>query len=251
MTRTVGRALVGLYPQAVRDRWGLDLVHEADRAGWRELPQLVVAIAGMWMHPAIWPAASFVERRRRVSAQTVLVVAVGWLTAHGVLELTGAVPRALAHSWLLTACDLATFTGLLLAVPVPRLRRPSIVRLAWRISRRLTVPAAAGVLIVYAANRGVAPEPAVRGIVVAGWWLTLMIAASQSVRTVADVDLSDVVMPGPRRLRLGLWCATIGLVGSGVDHPCAGVGGERRPRRGSSRRCRSPCSGGSGQRYGP
>ncbi|MFG1912026.1 hypothetical protein [Kribbella sp. NPDC048928] len=216
MTRAVGRVVVGFYPRAIRERWGQDLAGEIDREGWRGLPQLAVAIAGMWLHPAIWPTSSSAERRRRVAALTVLVVGAGWLTAHAVFELTGAVPRAITHSWLLTACDLVTFAGFLMAVPVPRLRRTALARLAWTVIRRLTLPFGAGAAVVYAANHDTFTSPMIRVLVVVGWWLILVLAASQVVRTVADVDLGDVLMPGPRRLGLGLWLVAFGLAVSGV-----------------------------------
>ena len=183
MTRAVGRVVAGLYPRAIRDRWGQELGGEIEREGWRGLPRLVVAIAGMWLHPAIWPTSSSAERRRRVAALTVLVVGIGWLTAHAVLELTGAVPRSIAHSWLLTTCDLVTFAGFLMAVPVPRLRRTALARLAWTVARRLAVPFGAGAAVVYAANHDALTSPMTRVLVVAGWWLTL-------VRDLAEVRLA-------------------------------------------------------------
>lgn len=214
--RTVGRALVGLYPQAFRERWGHELAGEAERAGWRGWPRLVLAIAGMWLHPAVWPAASFAERRRRVAALAVVVTAVGWLTAHAVLELTGAVPRALAHSWLLTVCELTTFLGFLLAVPIPRLRRTSIVHLVRTAAKRLALPLVLGAVIVFTVNDGIAVGAVIRSVVVAGWWLTLALGAWQAVRTIADVDLADVAVPSSRRLGLGLWLAAGGLTASGL-----------------------------------
>jgi hypothetical protein len=209
-----GRLLVRLYPQPFRDHWGQELVGEADRAGWRGTPQLVWAIAGMWLHPAIWPAASMAERRRRMAALAVVVTAAGWLTAHAVLELTGAVPRALAHSWLLNLCDATTFAGFLLALPVPRPR--SLPHLAGVAARRVAVPVAMGIGVVFAVHRDVVAPSVLRLAVVAAWWLALMLVAAQVVRTVADVDLAAVAVPSPRRLRLGLWTTAAGLAGSGL-----------------------------------
>lgn len=213
---TVGRLLVGLYPQPFRERWGQDLVGEADRAGWRGTPQLAWAIAAMWLHPAIWPAESMLERRRRVAALAVVVTAVGWLTAHAVLELTGAVPRQLAHSWILTACDTTTFAGFLLAVPIPRLRLRSLIQLTRIAVRRIAVPVALGAAVVVAVNRDIAVGAVIRSAVIAGWWLALMLVTGQVVRTVADVELSAVAVPSPGRLRLGLWVVAAGLSASGL-----------------------------------
>ncbi|MEU4191815.1 hypothetical protein AB0E69_07955 [Kribbella sp. NPDC026611] len=213
---SVGKLLVGLYPQPFRERWGHELVAEVDRSGWRGAPRLVWAIAGMWLHPAIWPTDSILERRRRVAALAVVVTAMGWLTAHAVLELTGAVPRALAHSWILNACDGTTFAGFLLAVPVPRPRRRQFVDLVAVASRRIAIPVLLAVGVVLAVNRFVAPATELRSVVAGGWWLALMLIAAQAVRTVADVNLSAVWVPGPRRLALGLWMVAAGLGGTGL-----------------------------------
>ncbi|HEY3511386.1 hypothetical protein [Kribbella sp. NPDC051137] len=214
------RVLVRLYPRAFRERWGAELVGEVDRAGWRGMPQLAWAIAGMWLHPAIWPADSMVERRRRVAALAVVVTAAGWLTAHAVLELTGAVPRALAHSWFLTVCDTMTFFGFLLALPVPRLR--SVVRLAVLAVRRIALPVAIGAAVVVVVHRDLAVPAVVKIAVVGAWWLALTMVAGQVVRTVADVDLDAVAVPSPQRLRLGLWTTAAGLAGSGLTLLTAG-----------------------------
>ncbi|WP_427896151.1 hypothetical protein ACQHIV_19670 [Kribbella sp. GL6] len=187
---------------------------EAERVGWRGMPQLVWAVAGMWLHPAIWPADSMAERRRRVAALAVVVTAAGWLTAHAVLELTGAVPRGLAHSWRLTMCDTLTFVGFLLAVPVPRLR--SVVRLGLLAVRRIALPVGIGAGVVFVVHRDFAVPAVVKLAVVAAWWLALTMVAGQAIRTVADVDLTTVAVPSPRRLRLGLWTTAAGLAGSGL-----------------------------------
>lgn len=213
--RSVGRVVVGLYPRAFRDRWGHELADEAERTGWRGGWPLLRAVAGMWLHPAIWPADSAVERRRRVAALAVVVTGVGWLIAHAVLELTGAVPRALAHSWLLTVFDLTTFLGFALSLPLPRLRRASMTHLALVIAQRLVGPFLLGAVIVLIANHGLLSGAVGRYLVVPAWWLALFLGVAQAVRTVADVELADVLVPSGRRLGIGLWLAAIGLTAMG------------------------------------
>ncbi|HZX09118.1 hypothetical protein [Kribbella sp.] len=178
------------------------------------MPQLVWAIVGMWLHPAIWPADTMVERRRRVAALAVVVTAAGWLTAHAVLELTGAVSRTLAHSWILTIFDSLTFLGFLLALPIPRLG--SLWRLALLAVRRIAVPVAIGAGVVVAVHRELAVPAVVKLAVIAAWWLALVLIAGQVVRTVADVDLTAVAVPSTVRLRCGLWMTAAGLGGSGL-----------------------------------
>ncbi|MGZ0147732.1 hypothetical protein ACXJJ3_11740 [Kribbella sp. WER1] len=206
--------LVRLYPRVFRERWGAELAGEVDRGGWRGVPRLVWAIGGMWLHPAIWPADSGAERRRRVAALAVVVTAAGWLTAHAVLELTGAVPRGLARSWILTVFDTMTFVGFLLALPIPRLR--SVVQLAVLAARRIALPVAIGAGVVAAVHSELAVPTVVKLAVVAAWWVALMMVAGQVIRTVADVDLAAVALPGPGRLRVGLWTTAAGLAGSGL-----------------------------------
>jgi len=101
----------------------------------------------------------------------------------------------LAHSWLLSACDLTTFLGFLLAVPLPRPRRASIVRLAAVTFRRLTVPAALGAAAVIAVNNGMGVASGCRYAVIAGWWLALLLGTWQAVRTIAGAEVADVAVP--------------------------------------------------------
>jgi hypothetical protein len=222
-TPGVGRFLVRLYPRAFRDRWGEELIAEVGNDGWR----LVPAVVGMWLHPAVWPAASMVERRRRVAALAVIVSAAGCLTAHAVLELTGAVSRAMAHSWLLTACELTTILGFLLALPIPR--RVGLVRLVAMAGRRLVVPTALGATVVVVANSERIAGQGLRVFVVGLWWFALGLAAMQAIRTVSDVSLELVEIPSTRRLGWGLWLAAGGIAASGLTilGPLLVGGGDR------------------------
>ncbi|GAA3584891.1 hypothetical protein [Kribbella ginsengisoli] len=176
---SVTRALVGLYPPAVRERWGPELEEEACRDGWRGWPDLTVNLLGLWMHPAIWPAGSMTHRRARVAKLAIGLTGTGWLTGHALLELSAAVPRSLTHSWILDACDAITLLGFLLVLPLPR--PASWPALAATAARRLPL--------------------------LGGWWLALIVAVVQVARTVASIEPP----PGPRRLVTGLWFATLGL----------------------------------------
>ncbi|MEU0090038.1 hypothetical protein [Kribbella sp. NPDC006257] len=206
--------LIALYPRPFRDRWGPALESEAGTTGWRSSPDLARTLIGMWIHPVIWPATSPAQRRLRAAHLAFAVSAVGWLTGHAALELTGAVPRSLARSWILTSCDALMITGLALVLPLPRLRY--FHQLAHLIARRLAVPALLGALIVAAANNFTASAiPLVgRWAIVGCWWLTLATGAIQAIRVLTSFD--PVHAPGPRRLRIGLWLATLGLALSGA-----------------------------------
>jgi hypothetical protein len=198
------RALIGLYPRAVRDRWGPELEDQAAADGWRSWVGLLVTVAGLWIHPAVWPARSMTHRRARAANLTVAVTGAGWLTGHALLELSASVPSSFAHSWVLDFCDAVTFVGFVLVLPLPRPAAwTKVVALA---VRRLTAPVLLAAGVVIAANQ-YSDSPRVPTL--AAWWLALILGVVQSVRTVASIDLAAT--PGPRRLRIGLWCAVLGL----------------------------------------
>jgi hypothetical protein len=196
------RALVGLYPAAVRERWGPELEEAAQRDGWRGWPDLTVNLIRFWRHPAIWPAGSATRRRARAANLAIGVTGAGWLTGHALLELSAAVPRGLAHSWVLDACDAITFLGFLLVLPLPH---PSNwLALAAMAARRLAAPVLLGAAVAVAANQ----HSTGRSLpLLACWWLALTLAVVQIARTVASVEAP----PGPRRLVTGLWFAVLGL----------------------------------------
>jgi hypothetical protein len=206
----VTRGLVALYPPAVRDRWGRDLEDEARAAGWRGWLDLLIAMLGLWIHPAVWPAASTAQRRARAANLAIAVTGIGWLTGHALLELAAAVPRDLAHSWILTGCDGLTFLGFALVLPLPR--RETCTKLVTDACRRFAGPMLLGGTVVLVVNSYSAPAgwPA-RTAVLACWWIALLWGVVQAVRVVASLDLGIVSTPGPRRLRLGLWFAVLGL----------------------------------------
>jgi hypothetical protein len=199
---TVAHSLVGLFPRAVRERWGSELADETRSAGWRAWPDLVINLAALWIHPAIWPAESVARRRARAANLALAVTGAGWLTGHALLELSAAVPRGLAHSWILDVCDLITFLGFLLVLPLPRASTwPALVATA---VRHLTIPVLlAGGVVVVVNQQVTAP----RVPMLASWWLALVLGMIQTVRTASSVEPA----PGPRRIRVGLWFAVLGL----------------------------------------
>jgi hypothetical protein len=210
---SITRRLVGLYPRPFRDRWGPALESEASTTGWRSSPNLALTLVGMWLHPVIWPAASTAQRRVRAAYLIFTVSAIGWLIGHAALEMTGAVPRSLAHSWILNCCDVLMILGLTLVLPVPRLRYGPLLKLA---IRRLALPVLLGALVVIVANDPTASSasPSFRWTVVGCWWLALAAGLVQAIRVITSFDA--VRAPGPLRLRFGLWIATLGLALSGA-----------------------------------
>lgn len=209
----VARTLVSLYPRPFKEHWGAALEGDARAAGWRSWPNVLVSLLDMWIHPAIWPAASRTQRRLRAANLAVAVTAVGWLVGHAVVEMSTSVPRALAHSWILSACDGLTFLGFALVLPFPHLTRRALTELVDRAARLLAVPVFLGGFVVVMVHSGIDPDalPLLRPAVLACWWIALTLGTIQSVRTVAGMDIATITTPGPERLRLGLWTAAAGL----------------------------------------
>ncbi|MDX6260887.1 MAG: hypothetical protein QOH84_2575, partial [Kribbellaceae bacterium] len=201
---SIARTLVGLYPRAVRDRWGPELEDQAAADGCRSWPGLLAAMVGLWMHPAIWPARSVSHRRARAANLTVAVTGAGSLIGHALLELSASVPGRLAHSWILDLCDAITFAGFVLVLPLPR--PAAWIRVLALATRRLAVPILIAAGVVVAANNYPATP---RVPTMLAWWFALVLGVVQSVRTVASIDLAAA--PGARRLRVGLWFAVLGL----------------------------------------
>jgi hypothetical protein len=202
---SVTRALVGLYPPAVRARWGPELEEEARRDGPRGWPDLAVNLIRLWAHPAIWPATSVARRRARAANLAIGLTGAGWLTGHALLELSASVPRALAHSWVLEVCDAVTFLGFLLVLPLPHPSAwPALSAVA---ARRLSAPVLLGAGVAAVANH---PSVGRSLPLLICWWLALSLAVVQVARTVASVEPP----PGPRRLTIGLWFAVLGLTSS-------------------------------------
>jgi hypothetical protein len=170
-------------------------------------------LVGLWLHPVIWPATSPAQRRVRAAHLIFTVSAIGWLTGHAVLEMTRAVPRSLAHSWILTLSDGLTILGLALVLPLPRPRYGALLKLT---IRRLAVPVLLGALVVAVANETdvSTASPVLRWTVVTCWWLALAAGVIQLIRVLTG--FGAVRAPGPLRLRLGLWLATLGLALNGA-----------------------------------
>ncbi|WP_141579135.1 hypothetical protein [Actinomadura sp. WMMA1423] len=193
--------LFSLYPRPVRVRWGPDLEAEIRDAGWRGLPDTLAGIAGLWLHPVVWPGASPHRRRLRMTTMAVAVALTCWFASLATVELGGRSARAAGHGPLMSAGTLLILAGLALLAPLPVLRT---LGATCRIAvARLAVPAALGAGVVLAVHAGAASEPpVVRALVVSCWWTALALGAVQSCRTIAAAG-SQVVPPRAGRLRAG------------------------------------------------
>ncbi|MES9536287.1 hypothetical protein [Actinomadura sp. NPDC000600] len=200
--------LLSLYPRPVRARWGPDLEAEIREARWRSLPDTLAGIAGLWLHPVVWPGASPRRRRLRMTTMAVAVALACWFASLATAELGGRSAQAAGHSPLMSAGMALLLAGLALLAPFPVFRA---LTATCRIAvSRLAVPAALGAGAVIAVRAGAASEPhIVRAVVLSCWWTALALGAVQSCRTIAAAG-PHVVPPSAGRLRLGTAFLTAG-----------------------------------------
>jgi hypothetical protein len=203
--------LIRLYPGSFRERWGPAMEAEVQGAGWRSWPNLVAGIAGMWLHPVIWPADSRAQRQRRAATMAVTVTAACWYLAHAAMELDTPLSGRVARAWPMTACTGLMLLGLLLVMPRPRLTLDAASTVLRGAARRFAAPLILGAAVVAGVRTGVytvAPT-LLRPVLLSCWWTALALSAVQGCRVVAGLGAGVVVAPHPGRLRLGMWTLTL------------------------------------------
>ncbi len=202
--------IIGLYPPAVRDRWGADISEELDAAGPRSWPDAVTGAVRLWLRPSIWPE-TFAGQTRRVIAVALFVVTSATML---LLRAIGPSPTVTADTrHLVTSLWLApTLLGMALAAPLPPLRWAALRRLTVVAIRTLAGPAAALSAMVLAARTGVVRQTSgfTDAALVAYYWGTLAFAAAGMCILVARVAKA-AVLPSARRLG-----AALVLLGSGL-----------------------------------
>jgi hypothetical protein len=221
---TLGRRLVRLYPGSLRDRWGSALEVEVHVGGWKSLPNVIVSILDMWLHPVVWPAASCAQRRRRAAVMALAIAIVGWLLGYVIVQMGTLIPMSIEHSWSLDASDIMVLLGIALVAPRLRFTLGAWTTLLRQILRRLALPLTVGVAVLMRVHLGSAPvTPTLRGIELFSWWFALTIGAIQVCHVLASLGIDVVVPPRPLRLRLGIWVLAAAfamggavVVGSGV-----------------------------------
>lgn len=202
--------LTGLYPPAVRERWGADISREVSATGFRSWPDTLAGAARLWLHPSDWPE-TFTGQTRRV-----LTVTLAAITA-----ATGLLLRAESPSTTLTVSIHHPVTSLwlaplllggILAAPLPPLRGEALRRLATAAVRTLAVPAAAALAMAAMAWGGVAEQATgfANAALVLYYWLTLAFIALRLCTLVARVAQATTP-PSTRRLSTALL-----LIGTGL-----------------------------------
>jgi len=202
--------MAGLYPPAVRERWGGEISHQVAESGIRSWPDTLTEAARLWLHPSDWPETLAGQTRR------VLAVALFAITT-----VTALLVRATEPSAILTADVRHPVTSLWLApillgiglsTPLPSLRLATLRRLITLVIRTLTVPALAVLAMYLTARSGLIEHPSrtAHAALIAYYWATLGFTALRLCTLIARVART-AAMPSTRRL-----CAALLLIGAGL-----------------------------------
>ncbi|WP_433179798.1 hypothetical protein [Actinoallomurus sp. CA-150999] len=202
--------LAGLYPPAVRERWGADISREVSASGVRSWPDTLAGAARLWLHPGDWPE-TFTGQTRRVLTVTLFAI----------IATSGLLVRAVAPSTTLTADVRHPATslwlaplllGIVLAAPLPPLRGETLRHLTAVAVRTLAAPGIAALAMVLTAWSGVAEHATgfAEAALVAYYWLTLGFTALRLCTLVARVS-QTATLPTTRRLSTALLHIGTGL----------------------------------------
>jgi hypothetical protein len=190
--------LTGLYPPAVRERWGADISREVSEAGVRSWPDTLAGAVRLWLHPSDWPEA-FAGQTRHVLTVTLftLTAATGLLlrTVTPSSALTADIHHPMTSLWLVPL-----LLGVLLAAPLPPLRGEALYRLATEAVRTLAAPAAAILAMVLMAWSGVTEHATglADAALILYYWLTLGFVALRLCTLIART--ARTTAPTTRRL---------------------------------------------------
>lgn len=202
--------LTGLYPPAVRERWGADISREVSASGIRSWPDTLVGAARLWLRPSDWPE-TFTGQTRRVLTVTLFAIAAA----------TGLLLRAVAPSTMLTADIRHPATslwlaplllGIILAAPLPPLRGEALRRLTTLTVRTLAAPATAVLAMVLMAWSDVIKHATgfADTALILYYWLTLGFVSLRLCTLVARTA-QTAALPTTRRLSTALLHIGTGL----------------------------------------
>ncbi|GAB3988538.1 hypothetical protein GCM10029978_111190 [Actinoallomurus acanthiterrae] len=202
--------MAGLYPPAVRERWGADISHEVSASGIRSWPDTLAGAARLWLHPGDWPETFTGQTRRVVTVTLFAIIAAGGLLLRAVTPsttLTADIRHPATSLWLAPL-----LLGVILAAPLPSLRGKALRRLTTVAIRTLAAPATAGLAMVLTAWSGVAQHATgvAEVALVVYYWLTLGFVALRLCTLVARVA-QTATLPTTRRLSTALLLIGIGL----------------------------------------
>ncbi len=202
--------ITGLYPPAVRERWGAEISRQVSETGIRSWPDTVAAAVRLWLHPSDWPESLAGQTRR------VLAVAVTAVTAATALLLRATVPTttltADAHHPVTSLWLAPIALGIAVAVPPQPLRWGTLRRLTSTAVRTLAAPAVAVAAMPLAVRSGMLDHTTgiADAALVVYYWGTLGFTAARVCTLIARVAPA-LIMPTTRRLSAALL-----LIGAGL-----------------------------------
>ncbi|WP_433466470.1 hypothetical protein [Spirillospora sp. CA-128828] len=200
--------IAGLYPPAVRERWGTEISYEVSESGIRSWPNAFTGAVRLWLHPSDWPETLTGQTRRVLAVALFAVVAVTALLLRAT-EPSDTLTADLGHP--ITSLWLAPILlGIGLASPLPRWH--AFRRLATVTIRTLAAPTAAVLTMLLAANSGLIEHPTgfTNAALLIYYWATLAFTALQLCTLVARATPATT-LPPTRRL-----CAALLLIGTGL-----------------------------------
>lgn len=203
--------IVGLYPPAIRQRWGSEMTREVATSGPRSWLDTVIGAARLWMHPSDWPETMTGQTRRVLAVALFAVAAVAALLLRADGRPSASLPADLTHpatsAWLA-----AILAGVALAVPLPPLRWRALGRLAAATVRTLAVPVLALLAMYLAAHSGLIGHPTgtVHILLLGYYWTTLGSTGLCLCALMARIG-RIAIMPSTRRL-----CLALLLIGAGL-----------------------------------
>lgn len=202
--------ITGLYPPAVRQRWGTEISLEVSEAGFRCWPDAAAGAARLWLHPSDWPETLAGQTRRVLAVALFAVAAITALVLRATqpsAALTADPGHPVTSSWLVPI-----MLGVCLAAPLPAPRWRAITSLMTVAVRTLATPGAALSAMVLVANSGVVEHPTgvVRAVLIGCYWAVLAFTALRLCSLVARVAPA-AAPPTTRRLR-----AALVLIGTGL-----------------------------------
>lgn len=196
--------LVGLYPPAIRQRWGREIARDVRLAGPRCWLDTAVGATKLWLHPSDWPETSPGQTRRVLAAAlvTVFTIAGVWIRAAGPGAPTARVDHPVSSVWIVPI-----LAALVLAMPLPPPRRAELGRLVATVARTLIAPVLALVALYLVAHSGLrAPHV----LLLAYYWTSIGFVSVRLCVLMARAGRIAVV-PGARRLHAALLCGGVGL----------------------------------------
>jgi hypothetical protein len=170
--------LVRLYPRPFQAQWGADIRASTVRA--HDVPGLALGIADMWLHPAVWPAAT---RERRLNRVCVTAVAIA--------------------------------IGAVFVAPWPRADAALLRWLAAESVRRLTIPTAVAAGAALFAHTVAPSAPvALRLFILVCWYLAIATGLFQTCRILATMDPARSRLPSTARIHAGMALLTTATAAS-------------------------------------